>query len=387
MGKEPIDRKKAYVETLASIDGIDLSMLDWGSLLDLINLEIGIDVVLRTLLDLFLHLNLHFDFGEFDFHNIDFKFEFEPEFIEIPKARYDMTKYGYCYYDPEQATSMNLERMIWKWRKWAIERHELTHKSADQSLKNLIANIKESLKEKGLKPEYLDAMEETLSLVEGKFFTTPYVGFTIVGAHKVGKKVGEAMELKFRDAKDWKSEWKIKAYNLYENYVGYARVGYARVTSRRMRIKKSLPDHIKKEISDFRKRVGVAVEKGKFAIPYYGDQYAPPTGYEYESKILYPRVFFLQRVDKLHYEGGSHQIKIQTIINNVKKRLDKHGVVAQARMAYLAFAQELFYLYYKPHKLWKRYRSMLTEKDLMDKYKNMGCDKDMLEIVKGVVKP
>jgi len=387
MSKEPLDRKKAYVENLASPTGIDLSMLDWSSSLELINLQIGADVAFRTLLDTFLNLNLNFEFKEFDFHGIDFPQQFEPEFTKIPKARYGMTRYGYSYYDPPEATSKDLERMVWKFKKWAIDKHELAYKSSGQSLKTLIESIKQRLIEKGVKKEYLDAIEEALSLAEGKFFSTAYVGFTIVGLHKIGGKRGDATVLKFRDAKDWKTEWDINAYNLYECYVGYSRVGYCRVTSRRMQMKKSIGDHIRQEISEFRKRVGEAVAKGKFLLPYYGYAYPAPTGYEYEVKTLQPRVFMLQRMDQYHYEGGSHQIKIQTVINEVKKRLDKYGVVTQMRMAYIAFAQELYYLSYQPHKLWKRYRNVLSENDLIEKYKSMGCDETILNVVKGVVKP
>jgi hypothetical protein len=89
----------------------------------------------------------------------------------------------------------------------------------------------------------------------------------------------------------------------------------------------------------------------------------------------------------MHYEGGSHQIKIQDVINRAKQILNEEGIIGIDRLNYLAFAQELYYLGYQPHKLWKRYRNMLTEEDLINKYINMKCQKNILDRIKGVVKP
>jgi hypothetical protein len=387
LSKSPLERKKAYVQNLASVEGINTSMMNWSSLLELINLQIGMDVVLRALLDIEAMLDLHFDFTEFDWHQLDFTQEFAPEFVKTPKARYDMTKYNYCYYDPEQAGAKNLERLIWKWRKKAIERHELTYHSAHENLKKYIEIAKDALIKKEVKEEYLDAMEETLSLIEGKFFSIPYVGFTVVGLHKIPKIDEKGLEYNIRDPKDWKTDRRLETIALYENHVGYCRVGYSRVTSKRVEIKKSLADHIKNTIEDFRKRVGKVVIEGvtptSYPYPYaYAPTYAP-----YKAELLFPRVFFLQRVDQMHYEGGSHQIKIQDVINRAKQILNEEGIIGVDRLNYLAFAQELYYLGYQPHKLWKRYRNMLTEEDLINKYINMKCQRNILDRIKGVVKP
>jgi hypothetical protein len=387
LSKSPLERKKAYVQSLASVEGINTSMMNWSSLLELTNLQIGMDVVLRALLDTFAMLDLHFDFTEFDWHQLDFTQEFSPEFVKTPKARYDMTKYNYCYYDPEQAGAKNLERLIWKWRKKAIERHELTYHSAHENLKKYIEIAKDALIKKEVKEEYLDAMEEKLALIEGKFFSIPYVGFTVVGLHKIPKIDEKGLEYNIRDPKDWKTDRRLETIALYENHVGYCRVGYSRVTSKRVEVKKSLADHIKNTIEDFRKRVGKVVIEGVTTTPYPYPYAYPPTYAPYKAELLFPRVFFLQRVDQMHYEGGSHQIKIQDVINRAKQILDEEGIIGVDRLNYLAFAQELYYLGYQPHKLWKRYRNMLTEEDLINKYINMKCQKNILDRIKGVVKP
>jgi len=382
MGKTELERKKSYVENLASISGIDLSMLDWGSLLDLINLEIGFDISFRAFLDVFLNLDLHFDFSELDFHTLDFSFEFEPEFTKIPKAIYGKTKYGYCYYDPDQAGAKDLERLVWKWRKYAIETRELTYKNLSSTLKQLIANAKDALIAKGLKPEYLHAMEEKLALCAGKFFEIPYVGFAIVGLHKVAKPPHSTLDFTIKDPKNWETDITLKSVAIYENHVGYARVGYARVTSPYVVCKKSLGEYIKNEINAFRERVGVKEITGVFQPTYYGQPY--PT--EYKAKILNPRVFFLQRVEQLHYEGGNFQIQNQTMINMVKSILDEEGVMIQFRMAYISFANELSWLYHDSHKLWRRYKKIFTEEDLINKYISMGCNPILLNKIKEVVK-
>ena len=91
-----------------------------------------------------------------------------------------------------------------------------------------------------------------------------------------------------------------------------------------------------------------------------------------------PRIFMLQRVDQYHYEGGKYQVLSQNLINSVKKILDLAGIMAIARMSYIAYAQELYYIDHPTHRLYKRWKGILTKDDVTTKYLAMGLDSDVM---------
>ena len=87
----------------------------------------------------------------------------------------------------------------------------------------------------------------------------------------------------------------------------------------------------------------------------------------------------------MHVQGGHHQIRLQNLKNHIKRMLNEKGVIAQFRMAYLSFAQELYYLKYEPHRKYKQWKKILTDDELVNKYVRMGCDKNILNEIKEVV--
>ncbi len=366
---QPLQRKLKYLATLASPEGVDLAMRKMAYRLPVINLNITYAVLFRLLLDLYLHLNLHFDFSMFEWHPIDFTTEFTIELPKVEKAKYGESKYDFSIYDPENVNSLSLERMVWDLRKKSTSKDHPSYRQTGEALKKHFEIIKDALVKKEVREEYIDAMIEHLMLVEGLLVGGAFVGFSIVGFSKVMPKPSSLTSVTVRDPQDLKTERKIHTDFAYGSYVGYARVGYARVGRRpgdeRFRFKRELQDYALKAIEEFRKREGPV----------------GPPGLE----ILHRRLFMLQRTDRYHYYGGYHQIKLQRINNAVKQVLDRYGVVAQMRMTYISFAKELAYLYHDSHRRYKRWKKILTEDDLIEKYKRMGLDEDILrEIVKVV---
>jgi hypothetical protein len=94
----------------------------------------------------------------------------------------------------------------------------------------------------------------------------------------------------------------------------------------------------------------------------------------------------LQRVDQYHYHGGTQQLKMQYNIKNIKPILDKHGVISNMRSMYYNFAHELCYASHDSHRLYKKWRKLVAEEDIIQKYIRMGCDEHILREIVGMVK-
>jgi hypothetical protein len=368
MPVSPLERKQQYVENLASEDGINLSIMSLLSKLDLLNLSIAFNVLFRFYMDMLFNINLGFDFNLFDWFKFDFRFGFEIPLAGELKGRYDISKYGECIYDPPEITARELERLSWFLRKHTTETSVPYYKSMSNACKLFIETYKDIFLNKGFQHFFLDAIELMLSYAEGKTLNGSYVGFAVVGLSKVMKpSKSQTTVFVKRDQKDWKTEVELETVTIYGCHVGYAVVGYSRVGSLDLKPKKEMADMLKKQAEDFQKRTGIT--------------------YQYDQPVCHQRVFMLPRVDRYHWKGGEHQISMQNLINIVKKILDEEGVVAQFRMAYLNFAHELYYLEYEGHRLFKRYKKVLTVDDLINKYLNIGLNINILNKIKGVIKP
>ncbi|MBA7556111.1 hypothetical protein ES705_48809 [subsurface metagenome] len=123
------------------------------------------------------------------------------------------------------------------------------------------------------------------------------------------------------------------------------------------------------------------VDYTTYGTPAYGG-YAPEA-----VRTLYQRIFMKQRVDQYHYQGGKHQLKMQYNIKNIRPILDRLGVAGNARMMYMCFANEVVYFDHEGHKLYKRWKKLLTPEDVIQKYNKMGCDITVLREIKGMVRP
>jgi hypothetical protein len=390
MPTSPLERKLAYVENLASEQGIDLSMDRLGGVLDDLNLSIDFNCLFRFWLDMFTNLDLYLDFSQFKWWNLDFGSMFTPEFPKVEKGVYGKSYYENFIYDPELPTGLDLENSLWHMRKHTTETDKPFWKQQSVALKNYVEIIKNKLKEKGVADHYTDSMEALLAMVEGKVFNASYVGFAFVGLNRVMHDEGKnIVPFDSRKEQDWKTIWKVYTGGLYDSLVGIARVGYSRVGSIEIRPKPELAEKFQKQVKEFKERAGkVAVEYPSPAYLPSAYGYVQPTyGYApIKPELLYPRAFMYQRVDQYHYNGGSHQIKLQTLINRIKQLLDREGIMAQQRMSYIAYAQELYYLEYDPHRLWKRWKQILSRSDLRTKYIGMGMDEAILSKIEDVVR-
>jgi len=386
-----IDRKEKYIDFTTSLDWISLNMLRWEFRLPKIDLSIGFNLSFNFLLDFYLAVDLHFPFEEFDFEMPNFVMDWQP----IPKAYYGKTKYNQGVYDPPQILWKDLARFIWNIRYQTTEKSVPYYKRVSQALKHYLETHKEILSKKGVSSGYIDAMLETLMKVEGKILHNSYVGFTVVGVAKVMQPIQRRrykMALgKMRYTDDFKTERTVYTKFPYETQVNYARVNYARVIPREKVYKekhlKPLSQNLAERIREFKMRASkTPITKGldvevRPEIREITKHIPPP------KHTLYQRVFFLQKRDKMKWEGGKHQARLQNIIEHVKPVLNKYGVHGNFRLGYIAFAKEYVYMHYKPHRKHKQWKRLLTEDDLILKYKRMGCDEQILREIISAVNP
>jgi hypothetical protein len=391
MSVSPIDRKLAYLQELASEQGIDLSMLRLGSLLTDLYLSIDFNCLFRFWLDMYLNLDLQLDFTDFNWWNFDFgKFGFNFVLPESKKGIYGKSYYNDFMYDPPRPKSIDLENSMWWMRKHTTETDKPFHKQFSVSIKSYLETIKERLQERGVADFYTDAMESLLAMVEGKVFNCAIVGFAIVGfARVMPAEEGGTSSYQARKHTDWKTFWNLRTCSIFDSVVGIAMVGFTRVGSINLKPSTAMVERFHEQVKEFKERAGkVAAEYPFPAYPPYAYGYAPPAQpyAPVKPEVLYPRVFMLQRVDEYHYNGGHYQLQTQILINKVKQMLNKEGIVAQQRMSYIAYAQELFYIEHPTHRKWKRWKEILSKEDLRKKYIAMGMDEAILSKIEDIVR-
>ncbi len=367
--KDPLARKLNYVHNLASTEGIDLSMLRWGAMLPDILTNISFNIGYFFNLALHLCFNCHFDPTQFDFNMPNFFEGFQPAFEKISKAKYGESKYGNSLYDPPNIDFKMLSRLIWDLRYQLTCDDALAYRHIGNATAKWVKQLKTTLEKYGVAEHYIDSILRNLSLVEGKMLTTSYWDFAAFDVNVFSYDAPEKPTFIMRSTSDWKTPIQLGTIGVYECHFDHAKFDYSRFVdtygSSKLRVRKSLCNNFENRVKEFHARSGQFEEFG--------------------TKGLFQRVFFLERTDRLHWNGGKHQIKLQQVLNEVKRILNESGVMVQERLAYMAFAQELFYKNYTPHRRYKRYKQELSDDDIVNKYINMGCDNSILSRIRGVV--
>lgn len=361
MSKDPLQRKLKYVEKFASIEGVELSMLKLEAQDALARLSLSLNVATRFFLDMFLNLTVQLDWSLFEYHKIDFRTLLMPEFPAPPH-----------HSNPGNPVSDgDLERYAFHLRKMVMDKDTATYKAVGQSLLKRIQQLRQVMLDRGVDPLTLDLIERSLAIVEGKMANIGYVGFAVVGAFKVASAYSPLSHFPARIPGNWKDTITCETSQPYESHVGFTRVGYMRVGSVKVggsvSYAKELSDHLVKTVNEFWRRAG------------FSEQYG--------EKVFYPRVFLKQRVPELHWHGGEHQMRIQEVINRVKPILNRLGVMAQMRCGYLAYAQEFYYHQYEGGRKWKHLKTILTDEELITKYKTFGAEESILREIEKVLKP
>ena len=357
MAIEPYRRVHRYQEALAKPENISNVFLRWNAILPKIDLSIGFNITFRFLLDLFLSLNLHFEPTQMEWQLPEFTDFITPKPEKITKLRVGYSRYGEAIVDPPEVGVENLERLAWNFRYKTTEKDYGSEKLFSSALLYHANLLRDYMNKYGVADFYADSILETLSMIEGKLIRSAYVGFSVVDISRVAPKARSFSEFKIRDTTDWKTYRTLKTVKVYESHVNYARVNYARVVKPEMKIDPSLVHDLLNRIKEFRER----------------------------TRPLWQGVFFLQRTQQFHRKGGRHQARLGFMYKTVKEILDKRGIFGFVRGAYQSFARELYYFKYKGHKKWKYWKEILSEEDIIEKYKRMGCDENILREIQRVI--
>jgi len=362
---EPLERKLRYIGQVSTPEGIDLFIADWEFELPRIELNIGFNAVYEFIINLYVQFNLHLDV-ELPFtvtvDGVEYNtYPLPPEFEKIEKARYGISKYGQAIYDPPEITKETIRKVIRDIRRKATCKDDTAWKQAGLALKKHIDLIVQKLKEHGVQEGYAEYLADIIALCEGKLINKAYWDFAV---WDMSVWVDDE-ELTIRSPEDWISDKKLETIGVYENHWDFARWDYARWLEDDFTIPEAIP-----KINDV---ILDALIKGNGVIVQYG------------QPVLYPRVKFLRKTDETHWKGGNQQLRLQRIINEVKRILDECGIIGQFRKAYYNFAHELYYLYNRTRKAKSWKADVLTPDDIVDKYVNWGCDKNILLRIKAIV--
>jgi len=379
--KSPLEKKLAYLLGLASVEGVDLASLKWSYIIPRIHFSISFNVLFNFMLNLYLSLSLHFHMPELDFEMPEFPkfFGILPEKIKyeeieaIEKAQYGVTNYDYSYYDPKEARSVDLARCAWDLRYKTTERDTPAYKHTDKACGYWTEQYVSNLTSAGVRKEYAQAIVDAIAKAEGKILNSGYWDFAVFDVSKFveeKKPTGPFKDVfKARSPEDWKTELELETLGVYECHWDWDRFDYARwgdtYEGMSIEVDPKLGEILQEKIEDFWKRTGIIEQHGQ--------------------KVLYQRIFWWQRVQRMHEYGGKHQISLQYLKNDINRLLNQKGVPGMFKIPYLNFAQELYYMYYTPYRRYKQWRKVLTPDDLLAKYKNMGCDEEILKEIKGVV--
>jgi hypothetical protein len=318
---------------------------------DLIRLMAGLSIEYRFILDLYLNLNLHLDFSQFEFNPLDFKNYFEPPVEEIPKAIYGVTCYDNSIYDPEQVTSRSVERMAWDLTYKNVDRSLFTYKHSSLSIKNYMNAMKKALTDIDVAEYFQDALELILAVVEGKVLTGSYWGVSIWDGCTWTPTGSQISIIASRNPEDWKSITPMETEAVFENWWDVSTWDYAVW---------DVPTHVKFDEVE---------EELDNRIKAFHDRVDP----------VWQGVFHAQKQHEFHIEGGYHLITKTDLMKRASKVLGRYDVTSIEKVPYYAFLNELKYLQYDSGKLYKTWKKILTKEALIDKYVNMGLKREILE--------
>jgi len=354
----PLLRKLRYVAKTASPQGAVTTFYRFRSLWDILASLIGFSVEFRFLLDMYLHLNLYLSWEEFEYHPLDFTEVFEVPVEKVGKAKYGISRYDHSIYDPESVTSRSVEYLAWELTYKTTHHSEMDYRHVGKTLKDLINTFKDMLVGKGVRDLYVDALEEILSIVEGKALKTAYWGLGCWDVNPWMPEASPSSLFEIRHVVDWTTPLTMETIKPYENWWGVMRWDYARWDDVKVNITYDTEDYLDSKIKEFHDRI----------------------------EPLWMGVFHTLKSDTMHHRGGYHQIGLGRQARRISTLLDRRGVPVIQKHAYMSFARELKYMYYEASRHYKTWRRIMSVDDLIAKYVRMGLDERLLREIASMIR-
>jgi len=362
-----------WSEIAPQYQGVFLIFPRMRNLVDIYRFTIGYNSSYNFLIDFHFALNLHLEIPELkDIIDNNFTKLF-PSYTKVQKGRYGETYYDLSYYDPPEITPLTLRHFAWD------TRYKYTKKIVpifDQgliSLQKYVDAFREIWSDKDIADFIIPMILEQMTIVEGKILNSMYVGLWIVGVSRIPPKseVNEfAAKVKIRNPYSSFEETHVESVSTWDNQVGFMRVGFFRVAPKKDYVKDKSKPLFPKEVAEY---LANLLEYLVTANGYKGD-------------IFIPTVRYLNAGEKKKWNGGKHQVIMQRIIEQVKPILDRFGVMNWHRTNYYNFAMEMIYRNHESNRKRKNWKSILTVDDLIEKYKSLGCDENVLNEIARLVR-
>ena len=318
---------------------------------------------------------------------LDLHIQFELGLSEENKAYYGKSRYGESFYDPPEWNPEKFRKLIWdiRYKLTNYKRHDPNF--TKETAKKWVEWVYETLVKNGVSEPIAKSVAPLIVYYEGKLSSAGYVGFGLVGYAKVMPIPSPVLlgiaypqsEFYHRSPEDFYTLVKANTITIKESQVGYATVGYCRVSPSTKKVAtlkaRSTYRLVDKTIAD---KLVESVERGRKMFEpqeYYGVKYQPFK----ISQLKY------DSLEKRRWKGGRHQYLQQEVINRVKRILNRRGVVNWFRKPYIDFALELMYREYESRNKKKWKVSLESDDPIIEKYIRQGCDESILREIRNVV--
>lgn len=358
-----------YRETLAESQGIFLFLPRMANLVDSYKFTIGYNTAYNFLIDFAISANFHIEIPELSniiYENFSSLF---PSFETVSKGRYGETNYDYSYYDPPTITTDDLRHFSRDARYKYTKKIVPDYDEDKLSLSGIVEILSSLWKSKDIVDFFIGMILEHLTIFEAKIINCAFVGLMVVGVSRIPSRKEVNALITFRNPYDNFNEHTIETATAWDSHVGFMRVGFMRVSPRKSYIANQFNRTFPKEIAELLKSI----------LEYYFETIS------YKGNVFVPTSRFLKSSDKKKWKGGKHQVVMQSILNDVRKILDRCGIVKWYRMAYINFALEAYYLNHESNRKRKNWKHVLTIEDLKAKYLSYGCNKSVLDEIAKVI--
>lgn len=378
-------RKYNYEQSFSDIGSIERISFKWEFefpeyLFDwVLNFEFNflIDLILNFDISINDELTSSFS-GYFENLGMEFEVNLDFEFEQITKGYFGKSKYGYAYFDPPNITPEDILKYLKEFRKKLLNNTGYEYRFTKDAMKKVISAYSSILSNEAISENFIEFIISKLLIVESKLRYNSYVDLAIVGFSTVlpatqgSTGVGIAV---VRDRETLEPSRFIESNGLIDTVVGYAHVGYSRVSisrdvlyseygaeENRPAIPPALRDKYLETMDMGRNMLGVVdvVYQGK-PLPH-----------------LPARRRLLMKGKEIALKGGVHQAIMQSYIQKVKQILDREGIVGVERLNYISFANEVLYLRYEGNRKNKTWKRNISIDSLVEKYITLGAKEDIL---------
>lgn len=351
---DPRLEKLKYEEKTGSIDGIVTTgqFFDWNW--DLITLFAGWNFEFRFLLDMFLFVYGGVWFGFMDWFSLDMTSLFPGDHC----AKYSLSRYGEGRYDPPDISGTDIENLAWELTYHTTDHDSLERALSHRTLRNYMDSMKKIIVPKGIPDYYFEVIEKCVAAAEAKLQTLGYWDVAVWG----GNLWSDGEDVKVRAMEDWVTDLMNETIWVFETWWDWGQWDYARWMD-----------------DDIVERVQIDPEWVNKMGPYLDGKIK---AFLDTIDPIYSTVRRLRAKERMLWVGGGSIAQMEYFRSKVKQYLKKLGLSSIQYGGYYSFALELVNLGADSARQFQRWKKLLTEDDLVEKYVDQGLNRDILNGVR-----